>query len=139
MSLTLTRRHNVDRFGYLVPTKYGNVPMVGAVATYRPGEGRFGGAVAVEEGTENAFFTLGGGYVSWLRNLAVGQSTDRSAGGGTVRFTRLGEHRFRAEVIVGHGQPISHIRFPPTYWAIMKRRGQHMPGGWEGLRGANHI
>jgi len=27
--------------------------MVGAVATYRPGEGRFGGAVAVEEGTTN--------------------------------------------------------------------------------------
>ena len=53
MSLTLTRRHNVDRFGYLIPTKYGNVPMVGAVATYRPGEGRFGGAVAVEERTTN--------------------------------------------------------------------------------------
>src|SRR5690606_19397341 len=53
MSLTLTRRHNVDRFGYLIPTRYGNVPMVGAMATYRPGEGRFGGAVAVEEGTAN--------------------------------------------------------------------------------------
>src|SRR5690606_5037560 len=53
MSLTLTRRHNADRFGYLIPTKYGNVPMVGAVATYRPDEGRFGGAVAVEEGTTN--------------------------------------------------------------------------------------
>jgi hypothetical protein len=53
MSLTLTRRYNVDRFGYLIPTRYGNVPMVGAVATYRPGEGRFGGAVAVEEGTVN--------------------------------------------------------------------------------------
>jgi hypothetical protein len=53
MSLTLTRRHNVDRFGYLIPTRYGNVPMMGAVATYRPGEGRFGGAVAVEEGTTN--------------------------------------------------------------------------------------
>lgn len=54
MSLTLTRRYNVDRFGYLIPTKYGNVPMVEAVATYRPGEGRFGrGAVAVEEGTVN--------------------------------------------------------------------------------------
>src|SRR5690606_18647715 len=53
MSLTLTRRHNVDRFGYLIPTRYGNVPMVGAVATYRPGEGRFGGAVAVEEATQN--------------------------------------------------------------------------------------
>ena len=48
MSLTLTRRHNVDRFGYLIPTRYGNVPMVGAVATYRPGEGRFGGAVRVD-------------------------------------------------------------------------------------------
>ena len=53
MSLTLTRRHNVDRFGYLIPHRYGNLPMVGAVATYRPGEGRFGGAVAVEEGTTN--------------------------------------------------------------------------------------
>ena len=54
MSLTLTRRYNVDRFGYLIPTQYGNVPMMGAVATYRPGEGRFGrGAVAVEEGTTN--------------------------------------------------------------------------------------
>lgn len=53
MSLVLTRRHNVDRFGYLIPTRYGNVPMVGAVATYRPSEGRFGGAVAVEEETEN--------------------------------------------------------------------------------------
>src|SRR5690606_37999372 len=74
-------------------------PLPGYVATLRPGEGRFGGAVAVEEATENVFFTLGGGYVSWLRDLAVGQSTDRSAGGGTVRFTRLGEHRFRAEVI----------------------------------------
>ena len=50
----VTHRHNADRFGYLIPTKYGNVPMAGAVATYRPGEGRFGrGAVAVEEGTTN--------------------------------------------------------------------------------------
>jgi len=31
--------------------------MVGAVATYRPGEGRFGSAVAVEEGTENRIAT----------------------------------------------------------------------------------
>ncbi len=57
MSLTLTRRHNVDRFGYLIPHRYGNLPMVGAVATYRPGEGRFGSAVAVEEGTENRIAT----------------------------------------------------------------------------------
>ena len=58
MSLTLTRRHNVDRFGYLIPTKYGNVPMTESVATYRPGEGRFGrGAVAVEEGTANLVIT----------------------------------------------------------------------------------
>ena len=55
MSLTLTRRYNVDRFGYLIPHRYGNLPMVGAVATYRPGEGRFGGAVAVEGGTTNLF------------------------------------------------------------------------------------
>jgi len=55
MSLTLNRRYNVDRFGYLIPTRHGNVPMVGAVATYRPGEGRFGGAVAVEEGTTNLY------------------------------------------------------------------------------------
>jgi hypothetical protein len=57
MSLTLTRRYNADRFGYLIPHRYGNLPMVGAVATYRPGEGRFGGAVAVEEETENKIAT----------------------------------------------------------------------------------
>src|SRR5690606_25766691 len=65
MSLTLTRRHNVDRFGYLIPAKYGNVPMVGAVATYRPGEGRFGGAVAVEEGTTNLIPSNGLKFEGW--------------------------------------------------------------------------
>ena len=54
MGMILTRRYNVDRFGYLIPYRYGNLPMVGAVATFRPGEGKFGrGAVAVEEGTTN--------------------------------------------------------------------------------------
>src|SRR5690606_25047207 len=47
-------RYNVDRFGYLIPHRYGNLPMVGAVATFRPGEGPFGrDAIAVEEATEN--------------------------------------------------------------------------------------
>jgi hypothetical protein len=79
MSLTLTRRYNVDRFGYLIPTRYGNVPMVGAVATYRPGEGRFGGAVAVEEGTTNlvpsnslkfeGWGTLSGAQVTLTQNV----------------------------------------------------------------------
>src|SRR5690606_28215870 len=36
-------------------------PLPGAVATLRPGEGRFGGAVAVEEGTEN----LVGNPIAW--------------------------------------------------------------------------
>lgn len=59
MGMILTRRYNVDRFGYLIPHRYGNLPMVGAVATYRPGEGRFGGAVAVEEGTTNLVYGSG--------------------------------------------------------------------------------
>lgn len=71
MSLTLTRRHNVDRFGYLIPTKYGNVPMLGAVATYRPGEGRFGGAVAVEESTVN----LIDNPTSWVASTNQYQTT----------------------------------------------------------------
>jgi len=77
MSLTLTRRHNVDRFGYLIPTKYGNVPMMGAVATYRPGEGRFGGAVAVEEGTTNCIVSRD--FEAWA-SYVTGNAT------GTVEF-----------------------------------------------------
>ena len=107
MSLTLTRRYDVDRFGYLIPTQYGNVPMVGAVATYRPGEGRFGGAVAVEEGTTNQTFAAG--YQSWFANLNVGDSTDRSTGDGTIRVTRLGEHRYKAEVIADCTSPILNL------------------------------
>lgn len=71
MSLTLTRRHNVDRFGYLIPTQYGNLPMVGAVATYRPGEGRFGGAVAVEEGTTNLIPSERLRFEGWVAYLGA--------------------------------------------------------------------
>jgi len=104
MSLTLTRRYNADRFGYLIPHRYGNLPMVGAVATYRPGEGRFGrGAVAVEEGTTNLvtnpFFEKD--WTDWNVQNATNGSTrtikevegayggkvavlDRPAGGGPI-------------------------------------------------------
>lgn len=71
-------------------------PLDGYVATLRRTEGRFGGAVAVEASTTNALY---GRYVSWLNDLAVGASTERSVGGGTVKITRLGTHRFRAEVV----------------------------------------
>lgn len=72
-------------------------PLPDHVVTRRPGEGRFGGAVAVEEGTTNQIFVAG--YQSWFASLNIGDSTDRSVGGGTIRVTRLGEHRYRAEVI----------------------------------------
>jgi|LSQX01.1.fsa_nt_gb hypothetical protein len=67
MGMILTRRYNVDRFGYLIPHRYGNLPMVGAVATYRPGEGRFGGAVAVEEGTTNLWSGTSDKTRTWRR------------------------------------------------------------------------
>lgn len=78
MGMILTRRYNVDRFGYLIPHRYGNLPMVGAVATYRPGEGRFGGAVAVEEGTTNLIDPLAVGMYS--NNSAIWPVQDEPFG-----------------------------------------------------------
>lgn len=92
------------RFDKSLASTRGLRPLPGHVATLRPGEGRFGGAVAVEEGTTNQIFVAG--YQSWFANLNVGDSTDRSVGGGTIRVTRLGEHRYRAEVIADCTYPI---------------------------------
>lgn len=50
--------HGVDSAGNIIQ------PLDGAVATLRPGEGRFGGAIAVEKATTNLCVGLGGGNYS---------------------------------------------------------------------------
>lgn len=57
-----------------------------------------GQALLIEEGTENAIFTVTS-YTNWLSNIPIGDYSDQSAGGGTVRVTRLGQHHFRAEAL----------------------------------------
>ncbi len=56
-----------------------------------------------QEPTQNEIANMG--YVFWLNNLEIGQSTDMNATREgqltTTRFTRLGEHKFRAEIIEG--------------------------------------
>src|SRR5690606_27742676 len=54
-------------------------PLPGYVATLRPGEGRFGGAVAVEEATENVLIQRGESSQPWSRDTAdvtLTQTTD---------------------------------------------------------------
>jgi hypothetical protein len=68
-------------------SSYGVEPLEGAVATLRPYEGKFGGAVAVEEGTKNRFTNpsfntpnANGGWSHWGTsgvNGSYGQTTDK--------------------------------------------------------------
>lgn len=103
MSLTLQRRGLVDEYnGYQFRRESMAQDSAGKLIyphNARFEQGPFGSdkAILVEEGTTNQIFVAG--YLSWFANLNIGDSTDRSVGGGTIRVTRLGEHRYRAEVI----------------------------------------
>ncbi len=117
MSLTLTRRYNVDRFGYLIPHRYGNLPMVGAVATYRPGEGRFGrGAVAVEEGTTNLWRNPG-----WLDGTLSGWIA-YSTGGATGERQVVPDGRF------GYALRLTKVDSGAGWWGVHQNETWHQTG-----------